>query len=70
MFDWCCGFCSDMVFSSAGSVGERLAGHLWASQSCCDCVISLLMTKPGETLDLENAQAAFVPKFPFDCMNG
>lgn len=42
--------------SSAGSVGQRLTGHLWASQSCCDCVISLLMKKPGETFDLENTQ--------------
>ncbi len=24
-------FCSDVVFSSAGSVGQKLAGHLWAS---------------------------------------
>lgn len=28
--------------------GQRLAGHLWASKSCCDCVISLLMKKPGD----------------------
>lgn len=36
-------------------LGQSLAGHLWASQSCCDCVISLLMKKSGETFDLENA---------------
>lgn len=53
-------FCSDVVFSSAGSVGQKLAGHLWASSNCCDCVISLLMKKPGETFDLENAHTAFV----------
>lgn len=56
-------FCSEVVFSSAGSVGQKLAGHLWASSNCCDCVISLLMKKPGETFDLENVHTAFRATF-------
>ena len=56
-------FCSDVVFSSALAVWDKkLAGHLWASQSCCDCVISLLMKKPGEAFDLETAFCATVPR--------
>lgn len=60
VFDWNHRFHSDLAFSSAGRVGQKLAGHLWASKNCCDCVISLLMKKPGGTFDLLKAPTVYV----------
>lgn len=58
-----------VVFSSSGSVGQKLTGPLWASKNCCDCVISLLMKKPAGMFDLENAHTAFALQFHFHCVN-